>query len=484
MTPMREAQFEEGEERSFLIGFGAIERPVQPSLGGTARNNNGGTTRPFSIRTCLTCVGLIGLVIGVVAGYSYRGQQPSSSIGVVSSSPDGAEDEVLTIDLLGSKKHGKSKSKAEDDDHGHKKSSSKKSSSKKSPPAHHHRDDDDDKSAATASAEEESCDDGKYSKRTLKLAYELPFAALFWGSPPGVRKYEASDVILVDDYAYAVCDSSWAIAKFNAQLTPFGTDNTPIYDLEKTRFDQDEQDSGYEAILHANGTFYVIRESVQHDDEQYHAIVEELNLQEDVDGYTIGLQCSTEFAFEGASKGFEGAISVYDLNNELVVLGLCEGNHCSEKEKKDRGNGRFVAMRKTFLDDGTCTWATVRTINIPHSVNFLDYSAATISPTGRVAITSQEDSKLWVGQLTGQVVADNGETLWDVDAMEFDESAGKMYDFPKNDMCETVYCNIEGVHWISDDLVMAVSDKMKGKGKQDFVCFDKDQSVHVFILPE
>jgi hypothetical protein len=68
--------------------------------------------------------------------------------------------------------------------------------------------------------------------------------------------------------------------------------------------------------------------------------------------------------------------------------------------------------------------------------------------------------------------------------MEFDPTVGNMYDFPKNDLCETIYCNIEGVHWISDDLVMAVSDKMKGKGKQDFRCFDKDQSVHVFILPE
>ena len=56
-------------------------------------------------------------------------------------------------------------------------------------------------------------------------------------------------------------------------------------------------------------------------------------------------------------------------------------------------------------------------------------------------------------------------------------------DFPKNDSCETIYCNVEGVHWLNDDMIIAVSDKMKSKGKQDYRCFDKDQSVHVFVLP-
>ena len=56
------------------------------------------------------------------------------------------------------------------------------------------------------------CDDGGYSKRTLKLAYELPFASLFRDTK-GQKKYEASSVVIVGDSAYAVCDSSWAISK-------------------------------------------------------------------------------------------------------------------------------------------------------------------------------------------------------------------------------------------------------------------------------
>lgn len=425
----REAHFDtSGEEQSLLVGrFNAHDQHD------TARRD-----RQW-IKSLVGAV-IVGVCLGVSLAYVFAGSFHS-----VDTLADGVQ-ESLEASLLGAQKK------------------------------HHHKD----KNVDEADAH---CNDGKYSKRTLKLAYELPFAALFWGDPEGVRKYEASDVILVDDYAYAVCDSSWAIAKFNAQLSPFAVDNVPIYDLGDSRTEQEEGDSGYEAILHENGTFYVIRESVQHEDSAYRAIVEELNVEEDQDAYTINSQCSTEFEFEGSSKGFEGAVAVYDLNKELVILGLCEGNYCSEEKKKERGNGRMVAMRKILQEDGTCTWATIRTINIPESVDFLDYSAATISESGRIGITSQEDSKFWVGQLLGKVVSDSGEVVWDVDAMEFDSNIGSMFDFPKNDLCQTIYCNIEGIHWINDDMVMAVSDKMKSKGKQDFQCFDKDQSVHVFILP-
>ena len=139
------------------------------------------------------------------------------------------------------------------------------------------------------------CDDGKYSKRTLKLAYELPFASLFKDTK-GQRKYEASSVVVVDDSAYAICDSSWAISKFNRELQPFNDANIQIGDPGR-----EEEDSGYEALIHDNGTFYVVRESIQHEDSTYHAIIEELELGDD--DYDIKAQCSAEFAFEGDSKG-------------------------------------------------------------------------------------------------------------------------------------------------------------------------------------
>ena len=44
-------------------------------------------------------------------------------------------------------------------------------------------------------------------------------------------------------------------------------------------------------------------------------------------------------------------------------------------------------------------------------------------------------------------------------------------------------CNVEGIHFMNDEMLMAVSDKMKSKGRQDFRCASKDQSIHAFVIP-
>lgn len=70
------------------------------------------------------------------------------------------------------------------------------------------------KSSSKSSGEDgdlSSCNDGKYSKRTLQLAYELPFHALFRNNTR--RKFEASSVIVHDGYGYAICDASWAVRR-------------------------------------------------------------------------------------------------------------------------------------------------------------------------------------------------------------------------------------------------------------------------------
>lgn len=178
------------------------------------------------------------------------------------------------------------------------------------------------------------------------------------------------------------------------------------------------------------------------------------------------------------SKGFEGAIAIRDNQGTMVLLGLCEGNHCSEKRKKDKGHGVIVAMTKSILDDGSCQWSTVRKIKIPKSADFEDYSAITMDhSTGKVAISSQEESQVWFGQLLGLT----SDGLWDLDTIEFDKHVGEVYSFPKNNRCETVYCNIEGIQFIDDSTILAVSDKMKSK--QNYACHSKDQSAHLFVIP-
>ena len=329
--------------------------------------------------------------------------------------------------------------------------------------------------------------DDKYSKATLKRAYELPFAALFQDQR-GQKKFEASDVTIVGDQVYSVCDNSWAISRFTRSLLPFSENNVQVGDPNRVP----DEDSGYEAIFHHEGMFYVVRESVYHghgdhskrDDSSgevgdYHAIIEELDLSEDdYTDYTVVNECRCEFEFEGDSKGFEGAVGFPDEDDVLYVLGLCEGNHCSESRKNDVGNGRVVLMKKSEDPEMTqCIWKTMKVINIPSSAAFLDYSAIDITQDGRVAITSQEHSAVWLGQAKGIV---NGV----IDPIEFDfEVESTVLQFPKDGDCATIYCNIEGIHFMNDDMLMAVSDKMKSKGRQDFRCHDKDQSIHAFVIP-
>jgi len=58
-----------------------------------------------------------------------------------------------------------------------------------------------------------------------------------------------------------------------------------------------------------------------------------------------------------------------------------------------------------------------------------------------------------------------------------------VYDFPRDDEGKIIYCNVEGVDFFNDDLVVVVSDRMKGHGKQPMECLDRDQSIHIFSLP-
>jgi hypothetical protein len=392
---------------------------------------------------------------------------------------DGSSDGTSVEDGSSKGKHNK-KSVDEDSSYQTSDDSSTSSISNDSDSDDSNHDSDDKKSSDDSSKDADSCTDGSYTERTLKLAYELPFTALF-RDLKGRKQFEASSVTVVDDVAYAIDDASWSISVFDPFLEPFGEYNHLVTDPDRRKV----EDSGFEAIFSDNSTFYVIRESIRDENNTYHAVIEELLLDVDIDSedasYSLFHSCPTEFEFEGDSKGFEGALPLHDKNGDLIVLGLCEGNHCSESSKlqRDKGNGKLVAMKEAALPDGECVWKTIRVINIPSSAYFGDYSSIAMDDDGRVAISSQEESQLWVGFLEGYI----GDDLWDIDAVEFKADNYTVYDFPKNDQCETVYCNIEGITWLEDNMILTVSDKMKGNGKQPFQCREKDQTSHVFVLP-
>lgn len=334
-----------------------------------------------------------------------------------------------------------------------------------------------------------TCDAPMYSKTTLKTAYENSFAAMFKDTK-GEKKFEASDVIIVDNNFYTVCDNSWSIEKITESLTPFSVENVQIGDPNR----DPNEDSGFEAIFHdaADDTFYVVRESValavdhKGNEGNYHAVVQEIKIRTDGD-YNVINECVSEIEFDGSSKGLEGAVGLKSKDGELYMLGLCEGNHCLEgKEGKDKGNGVAVLMKKEVdvsdpIEGYTCVWKTQRQLSIPSQAFFQDYSAISINAQGRVAITSQEEAQVWVGYLSH---IDPEDGSFDPEKSEFSVDDAVVYDFPRSDAdCHLIYCNVEGIHWINDEMLVGVSDKMKKGGKQDYRCLQKDQSIHVFVLP-
>lgn len=337
-----------------------------------------------------------------------------------------------------------------------------------------------------------------YTKTTLKTIADRPIAGLLtYEAGSTESKFEASDVIRVGESFLSICDSSWSILKVSDSLPVLSHENRLIKH-DASFVPPEGEDSGFEAIMHdASGSgedYYVVRESVPtvhlsgvHYDAQI------LKVQFNGDGtYRVEESCHSEFKFEGESKGFEGAVSLRGKDGVLYILGLCEGNHCSEAHGKEAGNGRVVVMAREDKAGapGGCHWRTVRTLELPPSVRFVDYSALAVHhSTQAVAVTSQENSQLWIGSLSGGSDGD-----FDPAEAAF-AGEGKVYDFPRTSgACEVQYCNVEGIHWVSGgkdggkegsspQMLVAVSDKMKSKGRQPASCFDKDQSVHLFSLP-
>ena len=324
----------------------------------------------------------------------------------------------------------------------------------------------------TSLSEFECSKDAADPRRTLTRIYDLPFATL---SRQRVSKFEASDVTIVNGTVYAVCDSSWGISKFVRNAYPPSEDNKLIGPplMIQNRLQHTHGDSGYEAIFEFGGVFYVVRESVN-----MHAIILELSLTND--SYEYIQECTCDFEFEDSNKGFEGAVGFPDSDGVLHILGLCEGNDCREKKMKSKvgGEGRVVIMKKSTNAVKGCHWETVRVVHIPKSAAFKDYSSIDITSSGIVAISSQESSSVWLSAVSG---ISNG--VIDPSMFEFRDESSSVLRFPRNEHCHTVYCNIEGIHFISDDMLLAVSDRVKNAGRQDRICSEKDQSIHAFVIP-
>jgi hypothetical protein len=263
----------------------------------------------------------------------------------------------------------------------------------------------------------------------------------------GPDEWEASGVFALDGLLYIVFDNSTAIATIDAGLTSGSVTSG------------ETKKSQYEGITYdAHGTphFYVVKET--DGDAVFRSRVVQLSNALEAEGSE-----PTDAVFPEPNTGLEGIAWIWAGEADRL-LALCEANDCGIGEKP-AGDGRV----KVLVQDGG-EWRTEASIEIPEAASFLDYSDIALRDLGngmaRVAIVSQRSSALWLGTLL--------EGPW-----RFADT-GMTYAFPKRSDGAIQYCNIEGVSFLEGETFALVSDKTSESG----ACSDKDQSVHVFRLPQ
>ena len=107
-------------------------------------------------------------------------------------------------------------------------------------------------------------------------------------------------------------------------------------------------------------------------------------------------------------------------------------------------------------------WNPLYQINFPMTAEFEDYAALAYRD-GRLAVVSQSSARVWTARVDEEphAVSPGSETV---------------YRFPKKS-----YGNVEGIAWLSEDTLVAVSDKKKhGQPERDA---KKDQSIHISRIP-
>lgn len=286
-------------------------------------------------------------------------------------------------------------------------------------------------------------------KPALKLVCERKICDLM-PCDQSTERWEASGVLVKDRHFLVVFDDRTEIARFSDDLQPTSTNGL---------FGMAHATCGYEGITYnaAKQRFYLLVESRKQENGCYQASIVEYD-----DEFRYLKNRPVDFTFESSNKGFE-AVAHVRRNNKDYLLALCEGNKCKcgEKGRKPGGGGVQVFEKKRKK------WLHSHVIALPTTLPFVDFSGMSIDK-GCVAIVSQVNSMLWVGQF------DEAGWTW--------RNAGQPYEFPRSDNGTIRYGNIEGVSWITRTRIVAVSDRRKKKSQPDKSLSEKDQSVHIFDI--
>ena len=280
----------------------------------------------------------------------------------------------------------------------------------------------------------------------LRLVRERKLADLV-APPRSGAVFEASGVITNGTDCFVVLDNVRRVVRIASHLRPQSDDHEWVGAAR--------QGEGYEAVTYARRTrrFYLMIEAQKHPDGTFKGAIEEYD-----ERWRLKTRRWVDFVFEKRNTGFEGLASV-ESRGEHFLLALCEGKNCRGGHKsKKGGRGRIHVLRQRGG-----MWKPVARIKLPRGVKFKDYAGMAVKGD-RIAVVSQESSKLWLGRFRSGNWKING--------------AGRIYDFPRTKKGKRLYYTVEGVSWLSPTTLSAVSDLRKKRHPKRST--RTDQSIHVF----
>ncbi len=254
--------------------------------------------------------------------------------------------------------------------------------------------------------------------------------------------FGASGIYSNGNYFYITFDNTHEIAKVLNTLPSNSKMNQLI--------GKKQGKSNYEGITFdpSSNHWYVLEES-QPKDSLYSPRINQFDQSFVLENVNWSNSIFTEV---NANKAFEG-VAFVNRNSINYLLGLVEGT------------GTIVVMQ--LIGE---TWVGVSEFNIP--VKFRDYSDITIF-YDRIAVTSQEDAKLYIGLLSPSAWKTVGNSI--------------VYNFPKGDKNGIVgsgnlliYANVEGVSFINDNTIVTCTDR--ANEHQPKFHKHKDQSIQIFKL--
>jgi hypothetical protein len=283
----------------------------------------------------------------------------------------------------------------------------------------------------------------------LRLVKERKLADLL-DPPRAGAVFEASGVIAYRNHCFVALDNVRRVARIGTHLRIDSDDHRWV--------GANRQGEGYEAITchPGGGRFYLMIEAQKHPDGTFKGAIEEYD-----ERWRFKARRWVDFSFEKRNTGFEGLASL-EFRGRHYLLALCEGNKCREsRTKKKRGQGRIHVLERR-----KGVWHPVARIELPRHAAFKDFAGMALRGD-RLAVVSQESSRLWVGRLRP--------ASWTI------AGPGRVYDFPRSKKGKKLYCTVEGISWLSSRALVAVSDLRKKRHPKR--CARTDQSIHVFRIP-